>query len=92
MSGLSDPCYRHSVTSLSSITDTKFCHVRRTLEVFPHDRLEPTSPMAMDDAQVRSAAESSPIQRREDLLECFVCSLASYVYHSLFIQPQSIIR
>jgi len=43
--------------------------------------------MPMDDTKVWCALKSRPIKRRDDLIECFVYSLASHINNCLFIEP-----
>ena len=43
--------------------------------------------MPMDDTKVRCALKSRPIERRDDVIECFIYSLTSYIHHCLFIEP-----
>jgi hypothetical protein len=43
--------------------------------------------MPMNDTEIWGAVESRPIERRDDLIECFIYSLASHINNCLFIEP-----
>ena len=43
--------------------------------------------MPMDDTKVWCVLKSRPIERRDDVIECFIYSLTSHINNCLFIEP-----
>lgn len=88
------PQFHHgdSIPSLGSIASVELGYIGRFHQVFAQDEFQSTSPMAMDNAEVRRSVQSRPIQCRHNMIKRLISCLPSHVYDCLFLQPQSVIR